>query len=313
VANNYSYTISILKNDGSGIFTQTSTVSVSSSPISVISADVDSDGVMDLIVAGNNAVSILKNSGSGVFAETSVLSSGISSFSVAAADVDNDGDVDLAVTNSGSTSVLIFKNNGSGTFTQTSSATVGNNPRAITAADIDNDGDLDLATADYYSDIVSILTNNGSGTFTRTSTVTVGTNPRSITSADLDGDGAMELAVANLNSNTISILKSIMTDVKDYSDIIPTDFSLSQNYPNPFNPSATINYQLPRAGYVKLSVNDMLGREIAILVDGMKQPGYYSIKFEGKNVTSGIYFARLTVQTSSGTAFMQTKKIVLLK
>ena len=89
---------------------------------------------------------------------------------------------------------------------------------------------------------------------------------------------------------------------------LPVNFSLSQNYPNPFNPTTTITYSIPKAVFVTLKVCDLLGREVATLVNEEKQPGKYEIKFDGNNFASGIYFYRL----QSG-GFSETKKLILLK
>lgn len=84
--------------------------------------------------------------------------------------------------------------------------------------------------------------------------------------------------------------------------------SLSQNYPNPFNPTTVINYQLPVSGKVTLKVYDLLGRELATLVNDRENAGSYSVKFDGSRLASGIYFYRL--QAGS---FSQTKKLMLVK
>jgi len=89
---------------------------------------------------------------------------------------------------------------------------------------------------------------------------------------------------------------------------IPTGFSLSQNYPNPFNPRTMINFQLPISDYVRLVVYDVLGREIATLVNEEKIPGIYSVDFNGSNLPSGTYFYRLNAGKYS-----ETKKMLLLK
>jgi hypothetical protein len=97
---------------------------------------------------------------------------------------------------------------------------------------------------------------------------------------------------------------------------IPEKFQLLQNYPNPFNPTTVISYQLPVVSEVKLVVYDMLGREIAVLVNERKVPGRYEAKFDASGLASGIYFYRLQArQTDGGQAgnFVQTRKLVLLK
>ncbi|MDR3627255.1 MAG: T9SS type A sorting domain-containing protein, partial [Ignavibacteriaceae bacterium] len=97
-----------------------------------------------------------------------------------------------------------------------------------------------------------------------------------------------------------------VTSVKDVKTI--KNFSLSQNYPNPFNPSTRIEYSLPKSEHVTLKVYDILGREVATLVNENKQTGSYSIQFNAGKFASGVYIYR--IQAGS---FTQTKKLLLLK
>ena len=99
----------------------------------------------------------------------------------------------------------------------------------------------------------------------------------------------------------------------EYSDIVeveiaPSVFSLSQNYPNPFNPSTTINYQLPVNSFVTLKVYDVLGNEVATLVNEEKLAGEYEIEFDASEIGSGVYFYKL--QAGS---FIEMKKMIFLK
>ena len=87
-----------------------------------------------------------------------------------------------------------------------------------------------------------------------------------------------------------------------------TSFKVNQNYPNPFNPSTTISYSIPASSFVALKVYDILGNEIATLVDAKKPVGSYEVKFDAVSLTSGIYFYRLQAGD-----FVETKKMVLLR
>ena len=100
------------------------------------------------------------------------------------------------------------------------------------------------------------------------------------------------------------------TEVKT-NDIVPTNFKLFQNYPNPFNPETTINYQLSTPTHVTLKVYDVLGNEVATLVDEFQQAGIYNSKLNTQNLelSSGVYF--YTLKTSTG--FTATKKLLLMK
>ena len=86
------------------------------------------------------------------------------------------------------------------------------------------------------------------------------------------------------------------------------NFSLSQNYPNPFNPSTRITYSIQKAGFVSLKVYDILGREVATLVNGYQQANQYSVTFNASNLASGIYLYKLKAGD-----YVQTRKMLLLK
>jgi len=104
------------------------------------------------------------------------------------------------------------------------------------------------------------------------------------------------------------ILKNntIITSSEDLT--FPTQFSLEQNYPNPFNPKTVIGYQLPVSGNVSLKVFDILGNEVAIVIDGYNEAGNHKVDFNATGLNSGVYLYRI----ESG-SFVETKKMILLK
>ena len=100
-----------------------------------------------------------------------------------------------------------------------------------------------------------------------------------------------------------------ITDVKDNQNLnYPSEYILSQNYPNPFNPNTKINYILPQAGYVNLTVYDLLGKEVEVLKNEEQKAGKYEVNFRGRNLASGVYFFTLRVND-----FIKTKKMVFMK
>jgi hypothetical protein len=107
-----------------------------------------------------------------------------------------------------------------------------------------------------------------------------------------------------------------MTDINGsykYSSVVnvavsaPETFGLSQNYPNPFNPSTNINYQIPKAGFVSLKVFNIIGKEIATLVNQEEPAGDYKVQFDTHNIASGTYFYKL----SAGGVSLYKKMIVI--
>jgi hypothetical protein len=91
-------------------------------------------------------------------------------------------------------------------------------------------------------------------------------------------------------------------------NFIAHKFELAQNYPNPFNPTTTIRYELPEESFVTIKVYDVIGNEIFVLVNDEKVAGRYEVDFDGKDLSSGVYF--YTLKTAN---FKETRKMILLK
>jgi len=102
---------------------------------------------------------------------------------------------------------------------------------------------------------------------------------------------------------------NIPVSVEDnHSEIFPASFELQQNYPNPFNPGTVIEYEISNTTLVSIKVYDVIGREIAVLVNESKQPGVYQVSFDGENLASGVYFYKMIAGD-----FSSVKKMNLLK
>ncbi len=109
------------------------------------------------------------------------------------------------------------------------------------------------------------------------------------------------------NNRRNRIAKMSVTSLQDI-DGLPKTFALNQNYPNPFNPKTVIEYALPKQSQVELRVYDILGMEVALLVNQMQPAGYYSVDFDGVTLPSGVYFYRITASD-----YTSVKKMLLLK
>jgi len=103
-------------------------------------------------------------------------------------------------------------------------------------------------------------------------------------------------------------LSQLVTGINDRTSQLPSSFSLQQNYPNPFNPTTVICYSLPVSSYVSLNVYDVLGREVGTLVNEEQNAGTHNVTFNAGNLTSGVYYYRLTTGN-----FVDTKKLMLIK
>ncbi|MGA2624083.1 MAG: T9SS type A sorting domain-containing protein [Bacteroidota bacterium] len=144
-----------------------------------------------------------------------------------------------------------------------------------------------------------------------------------VTNPALDSGGVYCLAI--VNSQLLAVvsaggvwrrpLSQMITDVPPSRRNIPLTYNLDQNYPNPFNPTTTVSFVIGHSSLVTLTVYDILGRQVATLVNEVKPPGEYTVRWNADGVPSGVYFYRLTARpTDGGQAgrFSDTKKLLLI-
>jgi hypothetical protein len=127
-----------------------------------------------------------------------------------------------------------------------------------------------------------------------------------------DGDYIADLIIhhnALGNADTIDVTMTVTyTGVTDAGEVLPTQYRLDQAYPNPFNPNTTIPYALRETGHTRLAVYNVLGQQVALLVDDVRQAGEHRVTFDGRRLGSGVYFYRLEAGD-----FVKTRKVVLMK
>jgi len=174
---------------------------------------------------------------------------------------------------------------------------------------VDGDGDMDVLSASFGDNKIAWYENDGNENFTP-HTITMSADfAFSVYAVDVDGDGDIDVLSASAFDNKIAWYENLLiTGIVTNSNEIPSEFRLSQNYPNPFNPSTTIYYSIPELSFVTLRVYDVLGKEVATLINEEKPAGSYEVEFDANELTSGIYFYK--IQAGS---FVETKKMVLMK
>lgn len=173
-----------------------------------------------------------------------------------------------------------------------------------------------LQTPFYWDGVSSLLVeicfNNSSYTSNTSVNGTPATNMNKHNHSDLSsGDGCTQITSVGSTYTArpnISVWFETGTNTPINPSVTPNVFELAQNYPNPFNPVTKINFQVPKQEFVTLRVYDMLGREVALLVNEVKSPGYYTVDFKASNFASGIYTYRMTAGS-----FDKTMRMVIIK
>ena len=210
-------TIEVFLGNGTGTFTfgaeyQGTGRGTGFDPISIVAADFNGDGKLDLAVAnyyqglvdvphGQRQRHVFHHSRHVQFRR-------YRSARLVVADFNADGHPDLAVANYGSSTVGVLLNSGTGTFASAVTySTGGSNPRSLAVGDLNGDGKPDLVAANYTSGTIGVLLNKGTGTFATVVTYsTGGTYPRGVALADFNGDGHLDVIVTNNGSNTVGVL-----------------------------------------------------------------------------------------------------------
>lgn len=266
-----------------------------------VNADLNGDGYIDLSfnIPGASLFTLINN-GTGVF-EGIAGSGGNFSFNSAFGDFDGDGDIDVALSEYFSGNTAILRNGDNPLPVELQSFTYNVNENDVnlswqTLSENNNKG-FELERSAFNSVWINIGFISGLGN---------SSGIKNYYFSDLNllsGKYNYRLKQIDFNGNF------------EYHELsaeviigIPTKFNLSQNYPNPFNPTTKIAYELPEDAFVKLTVYDNSGREVARLVNESKIAGYHIVNFNGADFTSGIYFYKIEAGK-----FNDTRKMVLVK
>jgi hypothetical protein len=279
---------------------------------SVTVADFDKDGDIDIAASGSGKINWYRNGGSGSFSKVAITNTG--ALCIQAIDFDKDGKADIVGTGRQAGDVYWMKNNG-GSFSRRTVASSFGDSWSVYAGDMDKDGDMDVVAGSINMNYVKAWINDGSNSKFKELVVDGNINSaRAVWAADFDGDGDADIASAARKSAQVAWYKvgggssSTIASSDDDENVnesesidaagLPTEFSLHQNYPNPFNPTTQIDYELPETGEVRLSVFDVLGREVVTLMTGEQPAGRHSITWNGTDArglraASGMYFYQL--------------------
>jgi len=192
---------------------------------------------------------------------------------------------------------------------------VGQFPLSVDLGDVDGDLDLDIVTSNFTGANFTLYENDGTGNFINRNDLPSNTAGSCAVFHDRDNDGDMDMTGIDEMEDLLILFTNGPNTALNENENIPDELTLYQNYPNLFNPSTKIKFTIPsvtlsgvEGSLVTLKVYDILGNEVATLVNEEKSAGTYEVEFDGSELTSGIYFYTL----KSGT-YSETKKMILLR
>ena len=204
--------VAILLGNGNGTFKPATSYlfgnhGSASTSASIVAADFNHDGKLDLAVTGidDSTVDILLGNGNGTFAPAVNYAVGINPTGIAVGDFNADGNVDLAVTNASSGTVSVLLGRGDGTFGAATNYGTGGGPQTIAVGDFNGDGKLDLAVGNNSASTVTVMLGNGDGTFGDFQPVAVNT-PNALAAGDFTNNGSTDLVVASEDGSSFTVL-----------------------------------------------------------------------------------------------------------
>jgi hypothetical protein len=279
-------------------------------PFSLYMSDIDNNGHMDALigVSDTESIRLYRNNGDRSFTEHDLSERGMESHAVHAVDIDGDNDQDL-ITDIGE-EIRLWENIGENNFRI---RTIDNtSSEYLDSGDFDGDGDVDLVSNNRIT--FNWYENEGEYNFThhrfsREFEESWG----DVKVADMDNDGDLDF-LGTVGGEGLILWFENEEDtlsVAQNDEMSATGFTFNNIYPNPFNSTTTIEYNLPYASDVSLSLYNIHGQLVDVLLDGVMPAGSHKVKWDGHNVGAGVYFLKLSDRT--GSENFTNQKVTLIK
>ena len=307
----------LLKNNGDETFTEVAVdldVTVNKACWGTNFFDYDNDTDLDLYVCAsvgspNGINEFFENNGDGTFQRMKGigLDNDYKSFGMSIGDFNNDGFYDIAVNNQQVLPNLFMNSSNANNWVKLNLVGVESNRDGIGSwIEVYNNGSMFIRETHCG---ISYMSQNSSS-------LIIGAGEETAIDSIIikwAGSGNIDILRNVAVNQTITVEEgSTITSVEN-EEFVPAEFVLEQNYPNPFNPSTTIKFNLTENSYVTLNIFNVLGEEIAILINNDLSEGRYEVNFDALNFNSGVYFYRLTAYGYSGIKLTSVKKMILSK
>jgi len=307
----------LLRNNGDETFTEVAAdlgVTVNKACWGTNFFDYDNDMDLDLYVCAsvgpsNGINEFFENNGDGTF--TKLIGIGLDedykSFGMGVGDFNNDGFYDIAVNNQQALPNLFMNSGNTNNWVKLNLVGVESNRDGIGSwIEVYNNGNMFIRETHCG---ISYMSQNSSS-------LIIGAGEKTAIDSIIirwAGSGNIDILRNVAVNQTITVVEGSTTTAVENEELLPVEFVLEQNYPNPFNPSTTIKFNLAENSYVTLNIFNVLGEDIAILIDNELNDGRYEVKFDALYFNSGVYFYQLTAYGNSGQKFTSVKKMVLSK
>ncbi|HYE97084.1 MAG TPA: FG-GAP-like repeat-containing protein [Rubricoccaceae bacterium] len=293
--------VGLFLNNGNGTFAAVQRMEgQASSEYGIAVADANRDGLLDVFVGSFNTseVVLLLGNGTGGLTYAARRAVGGNPWQLAVGDIDNDGDVDVASAGSYAHNFTVSWGDGAGGFSGANTFPTGNFVVAIDLGDLDGDGDLDVVTSNYASRDLRVHENLGGGQFGNVRRLNVVGNGSCATLHDRDNDGDLDITGIDEGADMVYLYLNPGTPTNN-PDPIPEENDLLVGGPNPFRDQTTLRVELAEPRTTSLRIYDVLGREVAALIDGRRlAEGTHTFTWDARAVPPGLYIAQLRVSTS---------------
>jgi hypothetical protein len=293
--------LSLMINDGTGTFgAPTFFDSGLSTEYGLVAADMNNDGITDVLVASRNGqqlVTMLGN-GNGTFTASTPQSTGGQTWVVVVGDVNGDGTLDAVTANSFSNNGGINLGNGDGTFAPPTTVNVGAHVPSADLGDLDGDGDLDLVMSSFGGSLWRLFTNDGAGVFTFAQDIAAPSNPSCAVLFDFDNDLDLDMGLTDEIADVIVLMENVANATSVVEPAHSGALFLLPNAPNPFSESTTVRYYLTTEQDPAIDVFDVLGRRVATHGSLPGPVGWTQVLLPatdavGRPLANGVYFYRV--------------------